>query len=170
MIQLVARTGVNITGAPGFSRPSWSPSGVLLKQRTPMPHGLDFFCTLVAFPSRRLFAARQLIVDLAGKHRLPTMSISGGFVQLAGFIAYGMNFPDSFRRATYVDQILQRAESVYLPVEQPANFECRVSADVAIRTPHGTAHCFARTEPSLGPSPPSRIAPSIAQVKRASHD
>jgi hypothetical protein len=117
-----------------------------------------------------LFDARQLVVDLAGKQRLPAMSVSLQFVQLAGFIAYGMNFPDSFRRATNVDQILKRAEPADLAVEQSTNFECRVSADVAIHTAHGTAHCFARTEPSLGPSPPSRIEPSIAQVRRASHD
>jgi putative ABC transport system substrate-binding protein len=41
---------------------------------------------LIVFPSLMLFAARQLIVDLAGKHRLPTMSVSREFVQLGGFI------------------------------------------------------------------------------------
>ena len=87
---------------------------------------------LIVFPSLMLFAARQLIVDLAGKHRLPTMSVSHEFVQLGGFISYGINFPNSFRRAaTYVDQILKGAKPADLPVEQPTKFELAINLKTA---------------------------------------
>jgi len=79
-----------------------------------------------------LSAARQLIVDLAEKHRLPTMSVGREFVQLGGFISYGINFPNSFRRAaTYVDQILKGAKPADLPVEQPTRFELAINLKTA---------------------------------------
>ena len=87
---------------------------------------------VIVFPSVMLSAARQLIVDLAEKHRLPTMSVGREFVQLGGFISYGINFPNSFRRAaTYVDQILKGAKPADLPVEQPTRFELAINLKTA---------------------------------------
>ena len=54
------------------------------------------------------------------------------FVQLGGFIAYGINFPNSYRRAaTYVDQILKGAKPADLPVEQPSKFELVINLPTA---------------------------------------
>jgi ABC-type uncharacterized transport system substrate-binding protein len=87
---------------------------------------------LILFPSLMLFPARERIVDLAAKHRLPTMYISREFVQLGGFIAYGINFPNTFRRAAaYVDQILKGAKPADLPVEQPTKFELVINLKTA---------------------------------------
>src|SRR5262245_8460908 len=87
---------------------------------------------LIVFPSLMLFPARERIVDLAAKHRLPAMYISREFVQLGGFIAYGINFPNTYRRAAaYVDQILKGAKPADLPVEQPTKFELVINLKTA---------------------------------------
>jgi hypothetical protein len=55
-----------------------------------------------------LFNERKLIVDLATKHRLPSMSNAREFAELGGLIAYGASLTDLQRRsATYVDKILK---------------------------------------------------------------
>jgi putative ABC transport system substrate-binding protein len=63
------------------------------------------------------------VAALALKHGL----YSCGFPELAtagGLLAYGVNFPDMFRRAaTFVDKILKGTKPADLPVEQAARFE-----------------------------------------------
>jgi len=77
-------------------------------------------------------ANRQVIVALAMKHRLPTMYASREFVDGGGLIAYGVNYPDLYRRAaTYVDKILKGAKPADLPVEQPTKFELVINLKTA---------------------------------------
>jgi putative ABC transport system substrate-binding protein len=67
---------------------------------------------------------RELIVDLALKHRLPTIYGAREFVDAGGLMAYGPNFAELFRRAAiYTDRILKGASPSDLPVEQPMRFE-----------------------------------------------
>ena len=64
------------------------------------------------------------VVDLAAKHRLPTMYGTKEFVEAGGLMFYGPSMKDGFRRAaTYVDKILKGAKPSELPVEQPTKFE-----------------------------------------------
>jgi putative ABC transport system substrate-binding protein len=64
------------------------------------------------------------IVDLAIKHRLPTVSSPREFVEAGGLMAYGPDYADLFRRAaSYVDKILKGSKPADLPVEQPMKFE-----------------------------------------------
>ncbi len=66
---------------------------------------------LMIFPSPMLFVERRRIVDLATKHRLPSMSMGREFVELGGLMAYGASIPDLFRRsATYLDKIIKGAK------------------------------------------------------------
>jgi putative tryptophan/tyrosine transport system substrate-binding protein len=72
---------------------------------------------------------RQLIVELALKHRLPAIYGSREFVEAGGLMAYGPNFAELFRRAAvYVDKILKGATPRDLPVEQPMHFELVINA------------------------------------------
>ncbi len=87
---------------------------------------------LIVFPSPMLFNERKRIVDLAAKHRLPSMAMGREFVELGGLIAYGANIADLNRRAaTYVDKILKGAKPSDLPVEQPTRFELLVNLKTA---------------------------------------
>jgi putative ABC transport system substrate-binding protein len=72
------------------------------------------------------------IVDLAAKHRLPAIYGAREFVDAGGLIAYGVSYPDLYRRAaTYVDKILKGAKPADLPVEQPTKFELVVNLKTA---------------------------------------
>ena len=69
-------------------------------------------------------ANRFRINTLALAARLPVMHDSREYIEAAGLISYGPNFPDLYRRtADYVDKILRGAKPAALPVEQPTKFE-----------------------------------------------
>jgi putative tryptophan/tyrosine transport system substrate-binding protein len=56
--------------------------------------------------------------------RLPTMFSQREYVEAAGLMSYGPDFPDLNRRAAeYVDKILRGAKPGDLPVEQPTKFD-----------------------------------------------
>jgi putative ABC transport system substrate-binding protein len=75
---------------------------------------------------------RRRLVDLAAKHRLPTVYPSRDFVDGGGLMAYGANLADLFRRAaTYVDKILKGAKPSDLPVELPTKFELVINLKTA---------------------------------------
>jgi len=67
---------------------------------------------------------RLRINTLALAARLPVMHASREYLEAAGLISYGPNFPDLYRRAAeYVDKILRGAKPGDLPVEQATKFE-----------------------------------------------
>ena len=69
-------------------------------------------------------ANRLRINTLALAAHLPVMHGSREFIEAAGLISFGPNFPDLYRRtADYVDKILRGAKPGDLPVEQPTKFE-----------------------------------------------
>ena len=75
---------------------------------------------------------RQQVVDLAAKHRLPATYARPEYIDAGGFMYYGTNYPDLFRRAaTYVDKILKGATPADLPVEQPKKFELVINLKAA---------------------------------------
>jgi putative ABC transport system substrate-binding protein len=64
------------------------------------------------------------ILTLALGARLPTIFSTRDFVRAGGFMSYGPNYSDLFRRsADYVDKILRGAKPGDIPVEQPTRFE-----------------------------------------------
>jgi putative ABC transport system substrate-binding protein len=75
---------------------------------------------------------RKKIAALALEHRLPTMVHTGEMVKDGGFISYGADFADLFRRAAdYVDLILKGARPSDLPVQQPTKFELAINLKTA---------------------------------------
>ena len=71
-------------------------------------------------------------MDLAVKHRLPSMYEASNFVEAGGLASYSTDDADVFRRAaTYVDKILKGTKSADLPVERPRKFEFVVNLKTA---------------------------------------
>jgi putative ABC transport system substrate-binding protein len=81
-------------------------------------------------------ANRQLIVELAGKHRLPAVYASSEF--FGGLVTYGGNYADVYRRAaTFVDKIFKGAKPADIPMQQPTQFELVVNLKRSVlRSPH----------------------------------
>ena len=66
---------------------------------------------------------RDLIVELANKHHLPSIAADLAFVQKGGLIYYGYDQDNQFRQAgIYVDRILKGARAGDLPIQFPTKF------------------------------------------------
>jgi putative tryptophan/tyrosine transport system substrate-binding protein len=75
---------------------------------------------------------RIRINTLALGARLPTTSVFRQYVEAAGLMSYGPNFPDMFRRAgDYVDKILRGTKPGDIPVEQAAKFDLVINLTTA---------------------------------------
>ena len=87
---------------------------------------------LTVLGSAMFFNERRHLMDLAAKHRLPTVFPWRQGVDAGGLMSYGPNGPDLYRRAaTYVDKILKGARPADLPVEQPTKFELVINLKTA---------------------------------------
>jgi putative ABC transport system substrate-binding protein len=87
---------------------------------------------LTVLGSAMFFNERRRLVDLAAKHRLPTVFPWRQGVDAGGLMSYGPNGPDLYRRAaTYVDKILKGTKPADLPVEQPMKFELVINMKTA---------------------------------------
>ena len=72
------------------------------------------------------------IVSFALKHRLPSVYGRKEYVEDGGFLYYGANVTESYKRvAYYVDRILKGAKPADLPVEQPTKFELVINLKTA---------------------------------------
>jgi putative tryptophan/tyrosine transport system substrate-binding protein len=75
---------------------------------------------------------RTQIIDLASRHRLPTMFQTREDVMAGGLMSYGVSGRDNFyRAASYVDRIFKGANPGDLPVERPSRFELIVNLKTA---------------------------------------
>ncbi len=92
-------------------------------------HGVN---GLAVMASPFLNFQRKQLIDLAIRHRLPSICEADIFVHDGGLISYGPNFADMYRRsAGYVAKILKGAKAADLPVEQPTRFELVVNLRTA---------------------------------------
>ena len=77
-------------------------------------------------------ANRQLIAELASKHRLPAIYASKEFVDAGGLVSYGVSYPDLYyRAASLVNKIFRGAKPGDLPVEQPTKYELVINMKTA---------------------------------------
>ena len=75
---------------------------------------------------------KNQIVELAAKHRLPSIAMYGDYVEAGGLISYGANLREPNRRAaTYVDKILKGTKPADLPIEQPTTLELFINGKTA---------------------------------------
>ena len=75
---------------------------------------------------------RELIVNLAAKHRLPTVYTERAFVSAGGLVSYGPNRVEQYRPAAgYVDRILKGEKPADLPVQVPTKYELVINLKTA---------------------------------------
>jgi putative ABC transport system substrate-binding protein len=80
-------------------------------------------------PSQR---HRELIIELAARHRLPAVYPYRYFVADGGLISYGPDPIDHYRRAaSYVDRILKGEKPADLPVQAPTKYELVINLKTA---------------------------------------
>jgi putative ABC transport system substrate-binding protein len=92
-------------------------------------NGCDAF---VIMQTPLFWTERARIVKVAAEHRLPGMYPLRAQVEEGGFISYGADHADLYRRAaSYVVKILQGAKPGDLPVEQPTKFELVINLKTA---------------------------------------
>jgi putative ABC transport system substrate-binding protein len=75
---------------------------------------------------------RELLVELAAKHRIAYMSGSREVTAAGGLVSMAANLPEIYERAAfYVDKILKGAKPGDLPVEQPTKFQVAINLKTA---------------------------------------
>jgi putative tryptophan/tyrosine transport system substrate-binding protein len=75
---------------------------------------------------------QKQVVGLATKNRLPAIYHWRDFVETGGFMSYGADRDESFRRAAVmVDKILKGAKPADIPIEQPTKFELVINLKTA---------------------------------------
>jgi putative ABC transport system substrate-binding protein len=75
---------------------------------------------------------RKKLLDATARAKLPCIYSDRNFPDQGGFISYGADLRDMFRRSVqYVDRILKGAKPADLPIEQPTKFELVVNLKTA---------------------------------------
>ena len=83
---------------------------------------------LVLPPDSTTSLHRDLIIELAARHRLPAVYPARFFVAAGGLMSYATDQVDMFRRAaSYVDRILRGDKPADLPVQAPTRYETAVN-------------------------------------------
>src|SRR4030095_15408598 len=82
--------------------------------------------------TRRFFAERKRITELAGKNQLPAIYFQKEFVDEGGLMSYAADIDDLFRKAAhYVDKILKGTKPADLSVQQATKFEFVINLKAA---------------------------------------
>ncbi|MGH6892921.1 MAG: ABC transporter substrate-binding protein [Dongiaceae bacterium] len=82
--------------------------------------------------SPQLHALSRTIIDLAARHRLPTIYQWGEAAAAGGLMAYGPTVPDMYRALfELLGRILKGAKPADLPVQQPTKFELAINLKTA---------------------------------------
>ncbi len=75
---------------------------------------------------------RGLIIEIAGRHRLPVIYALRAAAADGGLMSYGVDIPELFRRsALYADRILRGEKPTDLPVQLPTKYELVINLKTA---------------------------------------
>jgi putative ABC transport system substrate-binding protein len=87
---------------------------------------------LVVLNDPFMFTYRKVIVEAAGRFRLPSIYGFREFVDDGGLISYGPSIPDAYRQAgIYAGRILKGEKPEDMPIQQPTKFEFVVNLKAA---------------------------------------
>ena len=87
---------------------------------------------LIIPPDSLFIGQRSQILQLAMKHRVPTMLPMAADAEAGALLSYGQDIPDLYRRtAGYVDKIFKGTKTGELPVEQPTTFLLKINLKTA---------------------------------------
>jgi putative tryptophan/tyrosine transport system substrate-binding protein len=80
--------------------------------------------SLIVTSTRFAVVHRDLMIALAGRHRLPAIYPYRHYVTSGGLVCYGPDQIDQYRRAaSYVDRILKGEKPADLPVQAPTKYD-----------------------------------------------
>jgi putative ABC transport system substrate-binding protein len=75
---------------------------------------------------------RDLVIALAGRHKLPAVYFDRAFVAAGGLLSYGPDRIDLYRRAAgYVDRILKGDKPAEMPVQAPTKYQLAINMKTA---------------------------------------
>jgi putative ABC transport system substrate-binding protein len=87
---------------------------------------------VVVTTSRLARAHRDIIIALAGRHRLPAVYPFRVYVADGGLVSYGPDSTDPYRRAAaYINRILKGEKPADLPVQAPTKYQLVVNLKTA---------------------------------------
>ena len=88
--------------------------------------------SLIILPDTYTTVHRDSIIELAGRHQLPSIYPFPYFATEGGLVSYGVNGEDLFRRAAgYIDRILKGEKPADLPVQAPVKYELVINLKTA---------------------------------------
>jgi putative ABC transport system substrate-binding protein len=108
-----------------------------VQDRDEVEHAITTFARqtgggLIVFPHVITATNRNLIVELAAKHRLPAIYPFRFFPSVGGLLSYGIDQVEQWRPAArYVDRILRGEKPANLPVQAPSKFELVINLKTA---------------------------------------
>jgi putative tryptophan/tyrosine transport system substrate-binding protein len=87
---------------------------------------------VIVLPNNVSLSYRDLIIALAAQHRLPAVYPYRVFTSNGGFLSYGVDLADQYRRAaSYVDLVLKGAKPGEMPVQLPTKYELVINLKTA---------------------------------------
>jgi putative ABC transport system substrate-binding protein len=119
--------------------PSFAVQLTTVRVRSPeeIERAIDAFAAtpdagMIVLPSVMTGDQRDLIINLAARHRMPAIYALRAFVASGGLVYYSSDWVDLYRRAaSYIDRILKGAKAGDLPVQQPVKFELIINLKTA---------------------------------------
>jgi putative ABC transport system substrate-binding protein len=88
--------------------------------------------SLISLPDVFLAVHRELTIELAAHHRVPTIYQYRYYASSGGLMSYGTDAIDQYTRvAEYIDRILKGAKPAELPVQTPTKYELVINLKTA---------------------------------------